>query len=772
MTDTYGAVPSVTPPPTEAPAPSPSYSLKRLPQVREAMSDEEFQTIVSAAIDDAEAFIDDNFADARTRATEYYYAMPIGNEVAGRSSVVMSEVRDVVHMLLPGLMRVFTGQQVVEFQPVGDEDVELAAQATDYIEYVMMRDNPGFQIIYNALCDGLIRKSGIFKWWWEKAEEQSDEAYDNVLPEVAAMIAQDQGVQLTGLEQNPDGTLSIKIRRTKVQGCLRVTTLAPEEFIIARDAIDEDSASLIGHRRDLLVSDLVSMGYDYDVVINNIDTGWLGENQEAQTRNPAITDPSFFSSDKALRKTKYFEVLIRVDRDGDGYAERLKVCAMGDSAKILHVEPAAEVNYAIFCPSPEPHTAIGRSIADEVMDLQRIKSNLMRFTLDGLAQSIVPRTAYDYTSVNADDMVSNEVGANVRCKGPPGDKIMPIASAFPAGDAFSMLQYLDDVKASRTGVSKASQGLDPDVLQQTTATAVNATVSAAEMRQEVIARFFAETLKRVFRGMLKLLHRHFDAPRMIRLRNKVEKIDPRTWNVDMDLTVNVAIGSQNRQERAAVYAAAATKQEQILQQFGPDNPVVDIGQLRNTYVKILALAGERDGAAFFKEVTPEAQAQASQMAAGKAGQDPQTILAQAEMMKGQAEMENAKSKPKLEAAKSMAEDDFKRDELEANTILKCVDIGLKYQINPQGIIVMVFQAMSRNRPEQPIPAQLLLTPLAVGVGSQAQQQPDQGPPGTGPQPSPGPTPGGPPPGGPPPRPNGGGNGMGRGQGLQSGPPLQ
>jgi hypothetical protein len=273
----------------------------------------------------------------------------------------------------------------------------------------------------------------------------------------------------------------------------------------------------------------------------------------------------------------------------------------------------------------------------------------------------------------------------------------------------------------------------------------------------------------VFRGMLKLLHRHFDAPRMIRLRNKVERIDPRAWNVDMDLVVNVAIGTQNRTERAAVYAAAATKQEQILQQFGPDNPVVDIGQLRNTYVKILELAGERDGAAFFKEVTPEAQKQASDMAAGKAGTDPQTILAQAEMMKGQAEMENAKQKPKVEAAKAMADDDFRRDELEANVILKCVDIGLKYMINPQGIVTMVFQAMSRNRPEQPIPAQLLLTPLAIGGGGQNQQgqQPqgpgegqDQGPPGTGPQPSPGPTPGGPPPGGPPPpRPNGGGNGL-------------
>jgi hypothetical protein len=205
--------------------------------------------------------------------------------------------------------------------------------------------------------------------------------------------------------------------------------------------------------------------------------------------------------------------------------------------------------------------------------------------------------------------------------------------------------------------------------------------------------------------------------------------------------------------------ATAAKQEQILTTYGPDNPLVDIRQLRNNYAKMLELAGERDASAYFKEVTDEGMQQASENAANQQGQDPQTLLAKAEQSKADAEMENARQKPKVEAAKAMADDDFRRDELEAQTILKAIDIGLKYGFNPQGIIVMAFQAMSRNRPEQPIPAQLLLTPLAVGGGGQ--QQPDQGPPpGTGPQPPPGPLPGGPPPGGPPPpRPNGGGNGM-------------
>jgi hypothetical protein len=183
------------------------------------------------------------------------------------------------------------------------------------------------------------------------------------------------------------------------------------------------------------------------------------------------------------------------------------------------------------------------------MDLQRIKSNLMRFTLDGLAQSIVPRTAYDYTSVNADDMVSNEVGANVRCKGTPADKIMPIATVFPAGDAFSMLTYLDDVKSSRTGISKASQGLDPDVLQQTTATR-HATMVAAEMRQSH-RRFFAEISLGIPRH--EAVNCHFDAP-----RTSASGTRSRKWTPEPERghgpTVNVAIGSEPQGQDGDLHA--------------------------------------------------------------------------------------------------------------------------------------------------------------------------------------------------------------------------
>jgi hypothetical protein len=529
----------------------------------------------------------------------------------------------------------------------------------------------------------------------------------------------------SSLEAMP--TYAMTIRRTKKKTSIKVQCVPPEEFLISRDATCEDDAEYIGHRRiNIRVSDLVSLGYDYDEILAAAGPGDDSDNTEANQRNPELRDDNRLSSDPSMRKVKYCEGLIRIDLDGDGIAELTRVCTVGDNHRIVQIERASDINFAIFSPSPEPHTAIGRSIADETMDLQRIKTNLMRYTLDGLAQSIVPRTAYNQQTVNAEDMASVEVGANVRVKGPPGSEISPIATAFPGDQALAMLAYMDEVKASRTGVSKASQGLDPEALQGATAFATKVTVTAAEMRQEMIARFFAETLKRVFRGILKLAHQYQDKPKVVRLRNKFVTIDPRAWNVDMDATVNVAIGSNNREAKVVAYAQVAQKQEQILLQLGPDNPLCDISQLRNSYAKVLELIGDKDVTSFFKEIGPEEVAQMAEAASQK--DDPMAaqgqaavMLAQAEMAKAQADMMTAQTKPQTEMQKLAYEQDFKRDQLESDVILKAVDTALKYGINPDAMIQLTFAAMARQRQSQPMP----VVPPALNIPSPG---PPPGPP--------------------------------------------
>src|SRR5574343_406852 len=86
--------------------------------------------------DDASNWIDSDIAPVRAKATRYYKGEKFGNEEEGRSQIVLTEVRDSVLQILPSLMRVFfSGEKVVEFVPVGPEDVSAAEQATDYVNY-------------------------------------------------------------------------------------------------------------------------------------------------------------------------------------------------------------------------------------------------------------------------------------------------------------------------------------------------------------------------------------------------------------------------------------------------------------------------------------------------------------------------------------------------------------------------------------------------------------------------------------------------------------
>ena len=116
---------------------------------------------------------DDEISKQREKAMEYYYGQPFGNEVEGRSQFVDSTVQDTIEWIKPSLMRVFaSGDEMVKFNPHGPEDVPMAKQATDYVNYVFTKDNPGWEILYSWFTDALLSKNGIVKVWWDEYDEE------------------------------------------------------------------------------------------------------------------------------------------------------------------------------------------------------------------------------------------------------------------------------------------------------------------------------------------------------------------------------------------------------------------------------------------------------------------------------------------------------------------------------------------------------------------------------------------------------------------------
>ena len=678
-------------------------------QDEEVMSEEQLQGVISAEITDAISFIDDDIGGSRALATEYYYGDLFGDEEEGRSQVVSMDVRDTVQGILPSLMRIFFGpERVVEFAPQGPEDVQNAEQATDYVDFIFKRDNPGFKILHSAFKDALVRKCGIVKYWWDESVEVRAESFSMLDEQSMMMLTSDPDIEISAVREYPvPGTepqneaqgimtpppmmYDVEIKRRIKTGKVKIEALPPEEFLIDRRAKSIEDATFVGHRTMKTVSDLVAMGYDYEEMVEASGNGNdFDNNQEYTARNPFAVVNTSNNGDPSSKSVMYIEGYLKVDFDGDGIAEMRRICTIGTGNKVIRNEIVSERQFADFCPDPEPHTFFGMCPADVVMDIQRIKSNVQRGILDSLAQSIHPRTAIVEGQANMEDVLNTEVGAVIRMRAP--GMVQPFTTPFVGQAAFPMLDYLDDIKQTRTGISKAAAGLDADALQSTTKAAVSATVNAAHQHIEMIARIFAETgLRKLFTGILKLVVENQDRARMVRLRNTFVPIDPRSWDAKMDVIVNVGVGDGTIEDRINILNQVAMRQEMLIEKTGPNNPVVSLPQYTNTLTKLLQLAGIKDSTNYFNQLPVDFQL--PEPPAPKP--TPEEILAQVQAQSIQADIQKKAAELQLDRERMIMADDRERDRIEQDGILRRYELELKYGVQIQS--AEIDAAMNRDR---------------------------------------------------------------------------
>lgn len=662
------------------------------------MGDDELQGIVGKEIEDAIDYSDNWVSPYRATATEYYRGDPFGDEEEGRSQVVSMDVRDTVQAIMPSLMRIFhSTDRTVEYAPQGPEDVAAAKQATEYANYIINRDNNGFLHMHAAFKDALIRKVGVLKCYWDDQTKFETHDLTGLDDNALAALMSDPAAEIDIVASEPFGEPSfdpmtgemlpapmihaVRVTYTHPDGRVKLEAVPPEEFLISREAKSLEDADYVAHRRILTVSELVAMGYDYDEVVKMSSAHEdMATNIERTTRNRALNNEMNERHDPAMKKVLYVENYIKVDYDQDGIAELRKICTAGDGNKILMNEPCAIVPFATFCPDPEAHDFYGMSTADAVMDIQRIKSSIMRNTLDSLAMSIHPRVAIVEGMVNIEDVMNNEVGAIIRQRA--AGQVQPMSMPFVGQQAFPVLQYMDEIKEARTGISKASAGLDAGALQSSTASAVQATVSAAQQHIELIARIFAETgMKQLYKIVLHLITTHQDRPRMVRLSNEFVPIDPRVWNANMDVSINVALGRGTDTERMMMLRQIAEMQKEAMSTMGPINPLTDMAKLSNTLKAMTELAGFKDVSQFWSD---PAQFQPPPQE-DKPDINEQLIAVQIQQI--QADIQKKAAELQLEREKMIMEDDRKRDELEAELFVKAEEMQAKYgtQLNVEKI---------------------------------------------------------------------------------------
>ena len=685
----------------------------------------EVEGIVQDAISSAVDFVESEISQDRIKAQRYYDGeVDLGYE-DGRSKVVATKVRDTVRAVKPSLMRIFLSTaKPVDFVPRGPEDVAMAEQATEFMHHEFTRLN-GYRVINDAFQDALVKKQGIVKAYWMTYPEAEIYTFTDLSDDELAYLTDDDEVSV--LEQTTEMSISmdemgmdietpshsVKISRQQEKGELCIESVPPEEFFVNRDARNLKDAYLVAHRTDMRAGDLIAMGYDPEVVLNlnSMENGSeMTEAEVFERRGYDIDTSDEDEQDPSMKNVTVTEAYMRIDVDGTGVPVLHKLTCGGTAYELLDFEPCDELPFAKFEIDPEPHTFYGRSLAEIVMDDQDAATSILRSILDNVAMTNNPRIGIVEGAVNIDDVLNNEIGAIVRMR--QAGSVQDLSVPFTAGQTLGALTYLDGLVESKTGVSRASMGLDPDAMQSTTKAAVQATVQAAAGQVEVMVRNLADGMKELFGIMLRLSHKNVDEEQMMRMNGSFIPVDPRVWDSSMDVSINVGLGTGREEEKAMALNQALQMQTMVYQTYGPMNGLVSMTNIRNTLADQLAVAGIRNADRYFAPITEEIEAQMLQQqqeAQAQQGEaaDPNAAFLQAEQMKAQAKMQSDMAKLQLDTQKAAADNDLKRDQMAQDLLVDAAKVYGEYgtsvdvaRIQAEQDKVRMIGQMAQGNPQQ------------------------------------------------------------------------
>lgn len=724
--------------------------------------DYEIQSINRYYFDTAKSY-DDELSSQRVTASEYYNGKGFGDEaqLKGRSQLVLTVVRDTIRSTLPSLLRIFTGvEDPVHFSPISHEIIgddklstQLSRQATDYARWALFTANNGWSILHDALLDALTRKAGWVRWEWGKKQQLRTEVCAGLLLPQLQMLLAEPGIEahrivrrpmtrdeLVAVQKVPEGQMylsqggpaeywSATITRSTQQAWPVVQYVPAECVWIVSDAESVENARAVFHVRDVPASELIEMGLPEHAVLTAGSTQQrAGQRREAIARDPASGNnmKGGPSGDRSMGLVRYIEGWIRCDADNDHKAELLHTHSLGDDAHLVQWERTDEIPLSCFTPYREPGRVIGSSMADMVMDLQRLESRVMRATLDSLGQAMYPRTVMTLGQVNMADVRQTAIGSIIRVA--QQGAVTELVKPFAGKEALPILQVLEGVRESRTGITRASQGLTVDELQSTAPNAVSAQTSAAQDRLDMMARTLAETgLAPLYSGLLRMMARQQDRPNVIRVRGEWVTVDPRALSTMWQAEVEVG-GKGMPMERLAMLAQIASKQEMIIANYGLNNPLVGVPEYRNTLARMLETANIADVSNYIKPLPPGWQPPPQNQ-----GPTPEQLLAMVQQQKTAADLETDRARAQTDRSKALSDDDRERDKAALDAWVALWKIGAEHG-TPVPSLDELRAAMQPDQPQLAMLAPLPppTSPQQPATGMQGPQQQPQGRP-QGPQ---------------------------------------
>lgn len=622
------------------------------------MTDEELLSLVSSEKRASVGFeLDDVLLKEREKALEYTKGeMKDVPALPGRSRSVSTDVSDAIETVLPDIIEIFTGgEDVVAFRPTGEEDEDGAQQETDFIKHVFFEENPGFLILYTLFKDALQVKTGVATWWWDEYEyEEESVQVDAPGLEQLQAIAEPSGFEIIGVEADGD-QFKVTVQRVVGGGCAKVRAVPPEDFTVARDTVELSKATYCAMRSRPRAQELIADGYDKEKVDGL--PAWSMPNEEMDIARDTAGESEIGSSAlQPLRQVEIVQHFIRVMEEGKLVIYR--VVTGGNETVLLEKDKVERIQFSAITPYITTHRFYGRSLADLLIEIQKIKTALLRMMLDSGYFALNQRVEIAADKANEftiGDLLRNEPGVPVRVKS--SGAITPISAGSPNFDLQAALEYVSTMAEQRTGVLRNGQGLNPDSLHETKGGMMQM-AAMGQKRVRLIARIFAETgIKDMFLGIHALIREHGSKSAKARLRNKWVEVDPTSWGSRNDMSIEIGVGAGGMDFEMQKSERLGNVLERLIQ--GGGAAMVPPDKLYNAASDSIRAIGYKDPERYLADPATQAKEPPKP--------DPEVEQAKAEF---DLKVQEIRMKDQLERERMQAEFDLRREEMAAEYELK------------------------------------------------------------------------------------------------------
>ena len=672
------------------------------------MTEPELVALLSQAEDDAATYNGEFSAD-----NTKYLAAYLGNKtgefsaIPNQSSVVSTDIADVVEADMPSLARIFLGSgDVVTFQPNTESKVEIqeAEEKTKYVNWIVRSQPESFNIIHNWLKDAEIQKNGVVKYFIEEQKEVEMVEYEGVdaeevqgiieslkgskVDKVKVEVSEQEEVEVMGATPNDAATFDIKFRVTTEKQKVCILNVPPELFLITRNARSLDDAELVGDRVRKTRGELLSEGFDREL-IEQLSTVDEEDNRNSNLNTIRNQDQGGSNYDNTINNwasqtVEISDLYVKVDFDGDGIAERRHVMISGN--KVLVNEYFNHVPYASLSAILMPHKAIGRSRAEITYPYQLQKTALQRGINDNIYMVNNPRNVV-HPDVDLDDMLTVRTNGIIRLEEDtqilPGNAVFPLSIPYIGQQALQVIQYVDSTRAQATGSLLANQGLEADKLNQETATRFNGVKDSSDAKIELIARNYGETgFRKLYEGIAWLVSRYQNTETEFRVLGKALTVNPKAWKYSQYVQSNVGLGAGDNEKSMETLQGLYGIQQSLIQQ---GSTLADEKDVYNTLSRIVQGAGFPRVSEFFNdpeentetlkaenEILNKMVVQLQEQA--EAMQNP---LAEAEQIKQEAFLVKAQSDAQIKVAQLQSDNEQFQAKLMADSKKASEDLALK-----------------------------------------------------------------------------------------------